>query len=281
MRSTPDSHELHRRVVRRRWSWIGALSAVVLLVGACQAGADQTPPPPGASVTGAWSASADPSASPRAVPVSSPVVIVVPASTTPAAVDPRADGLDIAVSDTAITVEAPVIRPGRVTLIVHNTGHRAHRLEMKPHGSGSGGDRRRIETRAFRPGETLRVEADLVAGSYEIEDSLADDSSDVRGSLEVRTDAPWPRTSPGAATPGAVRIVQFAFVAAAIDVSVGTRVTWTNDDPAPHTVTADDGTFDSRQLDPGSRSSVVFTRAGTFTYHCDIHPTMVGTVAVH
>ncbi len=261
---------------------IGALAAVAVLVAACQAGADRTAPGRVAAIPGAGSAGAVPTASP-VLPsqAASPAVIVAPPPA-PAEVDPRADGLDIVVSDTAITVETPVVRPGRVTLIVRNIGQRAHRLEMKPHGSGSGtgGDRRRIETRTFRPGEVLRIEAVLRAGSYEIEESLEDGHSSLRGSLEVRADAPLVRASPGAAAPGTVRIVQFAFVAAVVEVPVGSRVTWTNDDPSPHTVTADDGAFDSRQLDPGASFSVLFSGPGTFTYHCDIHPTMVGTVIV-
>jgi plastocyanin len=78
----------------------------------------------------------------------------------------------------------------------------------------------------------------------------------------------------------AVRIVQFAFVPASLDVPVGTRVSWTNGDPEPHTITADGGQFDSRQLDPGASFSVVLKAPGTITYHCDIHPTMVGAVVV-
>ncbi len=55
-------------------------------------------------------------------------------------------------------------------------------------------------------------------------------------------------------------------------------MTWINDDPAPHTVTADDGSFDSRQLDAGASFEVVLDKPGVFAYHCEIHPTMVGTV---
>jgi plastocyanin len=170
-----------------------------------------------------------------------------------------------------------------VTLIVHNAGHLTHGLEMKVDGSGSGsgGGRQKIETRTFGPGETLRVETDLPAGIYEIEcfvDGHA--SKGMRTSLEVRDDAPMTRVPPGAAATGAVRIVQFAFVAASVAVPTGTRVTWSNDDPTPHTVTSDGGAFDSKQLDPGATFSVVLDKPGAFTYHCEIHPTMVGTLLV-
>ena len=103
----------------------------------------------------------------------------------------------------------------------------------------------------------------------------------MRTSLAVRADAPLVKPAVGTPVSGGVRIVQFAFVAAGLDVPVGTRVTWTNDDPAPHTVTADDGAFDSKQLDPGASYSALLDSPGSYVYHCEIHPTMVGTVRVH
>jgi plastocyanin len=217
------------------------------------------------------------------LPVPSPTGTAIVASRSPAApIDPRADGLDVAFGEFAITLEADVIRPGPVTLVVHNAGHLAHGLEMKIEASGSGNDRKRIETRTFRPGETLRVEANLPPGVYEIECYVADHAEKgMRTTLEVRADAPLVAAAPGTAVPGNARIVQFAFVAASLDVPAGTRVTWMNDDPAPHTVTADGGAFDSRQLDPGASFSVVLDTPGVFAYHCEIHPTMVGTVVVH
>jgi plastocyanin len=198
------------------------------------------------------------------------------------AIDPRTDGLDVAFGEFAITLEAETIRPGPVTLVVHNAGNLTHGFEMKIDGSGhGGGDRHEIETRTFRSGETLRVEADLPPGMYEIECFVSGHASKgMRAMLEVRADAPLLTPDVGAAAPGSMRIVQFAFVPANLDVPVGTRVTWTNDDPAPHTVTADGGAFDSRQLDQGASYSVVLDAPGVFPFHCEIHPTMVGEVRV-
>jgi plastocyanin len=69
--------------------------------------------------------------------------------------------------------------------------------------------------------------------------------------------------------------------AVGVTVRVGTRVTWTNRQPAiQHTVTADDGSFGSAQLSAGASFSHVFTTAGTYAYHCSIHPDMTGTVTV-
>ena len=57
-------------------------------------------------------------------------------------------------------------------------------------------------------------------------------------------------------------------------------MTWTNDDSIPHTVTADDSSFDSSGLVQGKTFSFTFDKAGTFAYHCSIHTTMTGTVVV-
>jgi plastocyanin len=78
----------------------------------------------------------------------------------------------------------------------------------------------------------------------------------------------------------AVSIVDFAFQPASIEVPAGSTVTWTNAGAATHTATADDGTFDSGQLKPGANFSQTFTTPGTYTYHCEIHPQMTGTVVV-
>jgi plastocyanin len=66
----------------------------------------------------------------------------------------------------------------------------------------------------------------------------------------------------------------------AIKVKPGTRVTWTNGDNTPHTVTANDKAFDSKNLEPGKSFGHTFERAGKFEYLCDIHPQMKATVEV-
>jgi plastocyanin len=84
----------------------------------------------------------------------------------------------------------------------------------------------------------------------------------------------------GATSTSAVEINDFAFNPATIEVPVGTTVTWTNQDSAPHTATADDGSFDTGRLDQGQRGSVTFDQPGTYTYICTFHPNMKGTVVV-
>jgi plastocyanin len=77
----------------------------------------------------------------------------------------------------------------------------------------------------------------------------------------------------------------FAFSPATLTVKVGTKVTWTNMTQAGHTVTSDDGkSFDSGISNPiaasGGTYSFTFKKAGTFTYHCQIHPFMKATITV-
>jgi plastocyanin len=77
-----------------------------------------------------------------------------------------------------------------------------------------------------------------------------------------------------------VQVVDFAFEPANVTVSVGATVTWTNIGTRPHTVTADNGAFDSGRLDPGETFSYTFNEAGTFDYFCGFHPDMQGSVVV-
>lgn len=63
-------------------------------------------------------------------------------------------------------------------------------------------------------------------------------------------------------------------------IGVNNTVTWVNNDIAPHTVTADDGSFNSGNLDPGAAWTHVFTTPGTYSYHCIYHQWMTGTIVV-
>lgn len=77
-----------------------------------------------------------------------------------------------------------------------------------------------------------------------------------------------------------VTIDNFEFVSPELTVGIGTTVTWRNVQAAEHTVTGDDEEFDSANLPEGAEFSQIFDTAGTFTYHCEIHPTMTGSVIV-
>ncbi len=84
-------------------------------------------------------------------------------------------------------------------------------------------------------------------------------------------------TMPGANT---VSIVNMSFSPASLTVTAGTTVTWTNNDTMTHTVTADDASFDSGNITMGTKYPRLFSTAGTYTYHCTIHPNMKGTIVV-
>jgi plastocyanin len=89
--------------------------------------------------------------------------------------------------------------------------------------------------------------------------------------------------SPGAARAqddASVDIFDFGFDSPSITIEAGSTVTWTNTGNAPHTVTADDGTFDSGTLDNGGTFSFTFDTPGTYTYHCEIHPNMTAEIVV-
>jgi plastocyanin len=77
-----------------------------------------------------------------------------------------------------------------------------------------------------------------------------------------------------------VEIVEFAYQPDPVVVQVGGKVTWQNEDTAPHTATADDGSFDTGTIEQGKIGSATFKEAGSFPYFCEIHPTMHGTVEV-
>jgi plastocyanin len=66
-----------------------------------------------------------------------------------------------------------------------------------------------------------------------------------------------------------------------IMIKVGDTVTWMNNGSITHTSTSDTGAWDTGPIASGATSSAVsFKTAGTFAYHCSIHPSMTGTVIV-
>ncbi|MCC7366181.1 MAG: CHRD domain-containing protein [Dehalococcoidia bacterium] len=85
---------------------------------------------------------------------------------------------------------------------------------------------------------------------------------------------------PARAADQSVAVIDFSFQPSNVTVNVGDEVTWTNNGAVAHTVTAAGGQFDSGTLSAGASFAHTFTAAGTFNYHCDFHPSMVGVVTV-
>lgn len=153
-------------------------------------------------------------------------------------------------------------------------------------------------------GGAAATETFPTAGTF---DFLCIFHSDMRGTVEVVGTAPAAPAAPSptpvpsaSATPSAtpapaategpapdavtgpveVDIVDFAFEAADVVVGAGGTVVWRNSGVAPHTATADDGSWDSGMLATGDTFEQTFETLGHFTYLCAIHPDMTGTIEV-
>jgi plastocyanin len=83
------------------------------------------------------------------------------------------------------------------------------------------------------------------------------------------------------ATEHAVAIDDAGFTPGTVVVAPGQHVIWTNGGVSPHTVTADDFTFDSGTLQPKAKFDLVApATTGSYAYHCTFHFFMRGTVLV-
>jgi len=83
--------------------------------------------------------------------------------------------------------------------------------------------------------------------------------------------------------PGHVLVANFAFSPDTVVAHPGDTVTWVFDQPGvPHNVysTAGPSHFESQGYQSAGTFRFTFTQAGTYTYVCQIHPNMVGTVVV-
>jgi plastocyanin len=106
-----------------------------------------------------------------------------------------------------------------------------------------------------------------------------------------------PSSTPLPAGSADVTIQDFTFSPASVSIKVGATVRWTNRGPSAHTTTSDNGVWDSGQLNPPSSGGsyggggtagtfqTTFSKAGTYGYHCSIHPPSMypgftGTVVV-
>jgi len=87
-----------------------------------------------------------------------------------------------------------------------------------------------------------------------------------------------PSTAAGTVT---ASIIDFEFDPATVNAKVGDVISWTNDGLAPHTATVD-GTpaCTTPQLAPEASGGISFSAAGSYPFHCSVHPTMKGTIEV-
>ena len=105
-------------------------------------------------------------------------------------------------------------------------------------------------------------------------------SAEAETELEQAPPESAPPPSGNAPRAEKVEIENFAYNPDPVTIEEGGKVIWINRDSTPHTATADDGSFDTGELDEGKLKSETFKEAGEFTYFCRIHPNMHGTIRV-
>lgn len=131
----------------------------------------------------------------------------------------------------------------------------------------------------LEPGETFTFTPSLV-GTISYLDERDDENPSYFGTIVV-TDEPVDEPPPDPSTGGVtVDVADRLFVPANVTVALGTAVTWDNVDDRAHTVTANDGSFDSGIFDVGATYTRAFETSGVFSYLCTLHPEMIGTVTV-
>ena len=87
-------------------------------------------------------------------------------------------------------------------------------------------------------------------------------------------------TTSSEAGAASVAIENFTFTPGDITAAVGETITWTNADSAAHTATLDDNSCDTGNIASGASAGLVFDAAGSYPYHCKIHPNMTGTITI-
>ena len=189
-----------------------------------------------------------------------------------------ADQIGISITDT--------LSPASVTIHVGTTVTWTNN-DSQQHELRSTGGPTQFRTNPLDAGQTASVTFSTV-GTYTYVDHRNDQAAAYHGTIIVTNDA-TPVTAPPATTPGpapsapataSIHLAGARFAPASATVAVGGTVTWTNDDGAKHTVTADNATFDSGTLNAGATFVHTFTAAGTYAYGCDFHGNMRGTIIV-
>ena len=131
---------------------------------------------------------------------------------------------------------------------------------------------KRLSDSGLRHFHTVLIFVAILFTSYSCsKDSMDDNMEPAGGSKPVLKE-------PGA---NEVWIQGSAFTPETITVTAGTTITWTNNDGIIHTVTSDTGLFDSGNIANKGTYSFKFNAAGTYLYHCIVHPTMTAKVVVN
>ena len=128
----------------------------------------------------------------------------------------------------------------------------------------------------------IAIVAVIVLGGVGIYFAMNQNNSNNMNSMDMNNNSS-DNSSSSAVETDTVSIKNFAFSPVNISVKAGTKVTWTNNDSATHTVTETNGKTgpSSGNLSNGDSYSFTFTKPGIYHYDCAIHPNMTGTVTVN
>jgi plastocyanin len=268
---------------------LGALVvALTLALVACQGGASAAQPTAPVATNTPAAAPTDTPA-PTAAPTHTPAPTTAPTNT-PAMTTamPLVSVTDQPIKDDTVTV-AQVVSSGPGWIVIHADKNGAPGPVLG-HGAVKDGENDDVVVKLAAEGRTETLYAMLhtdagTVGTYEFPG--ADGPVSVDGKVVTPAFKVTGGASQGAVAgqPAAVKLVNFEFTPAQLTVKVGTTVVWTSEDNAPHTVTADDGSFDSGNLQKGDSFKFTFTTAGNFPYYCAYHGTaggggMSGTIVV-
>jgi len=104
----------------------------------------------------------------------------------------------------------------------------------------------------------------------------------ISAGLKAQNAAQLQATLNGAPTTGVTQIEMrnFAYSPANVQIHVGTTLTWVNHDDAPHTITFEQDGITSGMLAQNAQFHYTFNQIGTYTYHCTVHPEMLGKITV-
>jgi plastocyanin len=120
-----------------------------------------------------------------------------------------------------------------------------------------------------------RVMAVMLPVTVAVTVGLVGCSSSNKGTAPTTSAAPIT-----AARSTSISIKNFSFSPVALDIKATETVTITNNDGTDHTFSADAGAFDTGHIAPGTSKTVTINNPGSYSYHCNIHPTMKGVVQV-
>lgn len=189
-----------------------------------------------------------------------------------------AAALTVSITD-GLSPKSVTVPPGTTVTFVNDDAER-HRVRTT---SGPS----EFDSGNLEPGERFSVTLQAT-GRYSYRDERNAGDAAYFGSITVSSSASATTVDPQAPTPTtlpapssvSVSIGNRVYVPFSVTVAPGGTVTWTNDDDRPHTVTANDRSFDSGIMEAGATWSRTFPNGGTFAYFCELHPDMTGSVTV-